>query len=315
MEDTNYEVTPKKKINWRIIAALIPIVILIIIVMAVNIKLHNEKKAFVEQAKNDLSEIESAFNEEDYSSVMSSLESYRKNYSSDNSTYYKELPENLYASTVSSEYETKIATKLYNDYENLKGQYSNVSVSDASDADIDGIKKLLNTIYNLTDYFPNGFSYMDSNNTKVKFNDMKALRNYYNDLSVTKGIALFNKGENGEAISTIKAVLNSEDLSDETKNRAQTCLDNMLPRSKPKGFKILSGSKEVAVYESGKNYAWQCPYCGYVSEGVGSSSILMESDNHYIGETSTISMTMVCASHYQGGCGRMSNYSLTIEWK
>lgn len=313
MEDINYEATSKKKVKWKFIIGLIPIVALAVIIVSANIKLHNEKKAFVEQAESDLSKIASAFNEEDYSSVMSSLEDYKEHYSSDSSTYFSELPENLYGSTVSNEYETKVATKLYNDYKSLNEQYSNMSVTNASDADIDGIKKLLNTIYSLTDYFPNGFTYMDSNNATVKFDDIDTLKNHYNDLSVKKGIALFNKGDNGEAISTIKDVLSSEDLSDDTRNTAQTCLDNMLPRSRPKDFKILSGSKEVSVFESGKNYAWRCPYCGYINQAVGSASVFTEMDNHYIGEVSTISGMMLCPS--LTGCGNLSSYTLTIEWK
>ena len=108
-------------------------------------------------------------------------------------------------------------------------------------------------------------------------------------------------------------VIDSDNLSDDVKNRAQTCYDNMLPRCVATDFKILSGSKEVSVFESGKNYAWRCPYCGYINQAVGSSSVFMEMNNHYIGEVSTIQGMMHCPS--LTGCGNFSNYTLTIKWE
>lgn len=312
MTDTTDEISTKKKMSWKLKIYLILIVIFIGIIVIVCVKSHIAKNNFIQSAQEDKERISSYFNSADYSSLMSALEDYEDTFSYKNGykRYCKSLPDDLSAEKVCDEYKVALATKLYNQYQDLKAKYADISLTNTSEDEFNGVQSILNTTDDLISYFPDGFTYKDSSDNRIKVDDIQPIKDDYNTFYLTQSVAFFYKGDKSTALTNLEYIIDDSDISDYIKKEAKRYFNKFLPSCTATDFHILSGSEEISVFKSGKNFGWQCPYCGYFNMAVGTSSILMELNKHYIGETSTYKGAIYC---YR--CQNISSYTLSIKWE
>ena len=81
-------------------------------------------------------------------------------------------------------------------------------------------------------------------------------------------------------------------------------------------YEVIGGSSNVVdIFSGGKNYSVICPYCGYYGYAVGTSNLMYDAKNHHPGEITTETQGFMCGSAYQGGCRKISKYTIKVRWK
>ena len=302
--------TMNKKVIYVIAVILMAIVVGIIGISAIESSmLSNEiKRRYINDAQNAYNKIEKNIQGGEYLEAVHEMEEYEEEFEKSDE-YYLQLPEHLKAEKKFDAIKQQIAGELLQKSDKL---YNELDANEdiTYSADYENLVRLEKYLFVLTakyDYLNIGLGddSADKNELSEKLNNCR----------FTTGLVLYNHGEKGEGINILKSLKEDEALTAELSESIDVMLRRMLENSKAKGFKILSGSENIKVFESGRNFGWQCPYCGYYSRAVGTNSIMMELENHYAGETSTYSGMMVCAGAFKGGCKEMSSYTLNIEWE
>lgn len=305
------EMEKKKKRN--IILAIITIVVFgVVVILISNAYEENlNKNSYITAARELYGEIETCILDAEldvtkYEDAISLMKDYEEEYTALDE-YYEYIPEEMKPNMAIRNLKEKLIYYLEDPcflmYTNLEVAEHNQS---ANYDQLVTLENCLSTMVSNYEYLSDGVQQID---VKQDFEE-KLINCKY-----TKALILYNRGDKGQGIALLKDLKEYYDLdSDMTKN-VNTTLNKMLANSRATDFEIVSGSSNISVFKSGKNFGWRCPYCGYSTSAVGTNSIVSQLDEHYAGEVSTYSGAMVCASAYRGGCSEMSRYSLTIKYK
>lgn len=271
------------------------------------IRENGEKRAYCERASKDYDKIVSLISEECYYDAISKIEGYPSIYHVSNK-YFKYLPEKL---------------KGNDDFAGLKKQIADELEQKISELNtIDPMKKptypadfeRFQQLEEYLDIFIGSYDVLNENGqiSHIKLSDLKEKMA---ECRYQQGLLLYQKGDKGQSIAILREVKESGDLTGEKLTILNIRLDRILANSKATEFKIIGGSNNVKVFKSGKNYSLECLYCGHFAEGVGTIGLREDVGKHYIGDVVEIPSTMVCAGSLAGGCGRISEYTLLVEYE
>ena len=301
-----------KNLTWRKIVIIIVITIVTIVSIVYGISTYRQHQLLQRQigeAKQSVDSIESAFNEEDYEKAAEATAYYKKCYDSNS---FSNLPDELHSEKVCSEWESKIGLTLI---ERISALDAQLKKTDSKSWTIEDFEKLENYITVLKSFYPDGFDYTLQSGEKKHYPVViTELDDYLSTVRYQKSIQTWDSGKKTEAIEIMKEIANSGSSNKTIISKANDSLEKMIKKNPAMGFEVTGGSSNVYLLKNGR-YGVICPYCNYDGGMMSTADIYHSLDKHYAGEIENTSFMLKCAGHLAGGCGRFSNYNITIKYK
>ena len=266
--------------SWLMVFSITVGAFVVVFGLIAGIVTFQEKQAENREIKAAYSEIQSTYEEGDYVEVLNMISDFNKTYNGKNKNLTEET------NNILQKVEEELYKKLSNndDYKEVKRLCSKYLESYPEGKYVESVTKMLS-----------------ESSEKLALEEINTAKEK------------IRSGELAEAKSMLDNIVSNDSISENITSQAQKLI-NTIKNTPATDFEITGGSSNVYLI-SEKNYGVICPYCGYKSGAMGSSSIYMELKKHYPGEIETSTNTFMCASAFQGGCREFSKYNLTIEYK